>query len=185
MLRFFHTFFCSGCYYNMWPYFRPVLDRYIVSFCWVTVSIHKSTLWEPSLFVFLFFLPFSILNSIEYVICRMYFFYLRGDMIPMFRLPLHSLHVDFEVSERPVNLIIHAVTRKFITNLMMIPGLAITLVVKSARGLLSALCMMTSSNGNIFRVTGHLCGKFTGPRWISRTKASDAELWCFLWFTPE
>ena len=39
--------------------------------------------------------------------------------------------------------------------------------------------MMTLSNGNIFRVTGHLCGKFTGPRWISRTKASDAELWCF------
>ena len=26
------------------------------------------------------------------------------------------------------------------------------------------LHMMTSSNGNIFRVTGHLCGKFTGPR---------------------
>ena len=39
--------------------------------------------------------------------------------------------------------------------------------------------MMTSSNGNIFRVTGHLCGKFADPRWISRTKASDAELWCF------
>ena len=35
--------------------------------------------------------------------------------------------------------------------------------------------MMTSSNGNIFRVTGHLCGEFTGPRWIPRTKASDAE----------
>ena len=40
--------------------------------------------------------------------------------------------------------------------------------------------MMTSSNGNIFRVTGHLCGEFTGPRWIPRTKASDAELWFFL-----
>ena len=26
--------------------------------------------------------------------------------------------------------------------------------------------MMTSSNGNIFRVTGHFCGEFTGPRWI-------------------
>ena len=39
--------------------------------------------------------------------------------------------------------------------------------------------MMTSSNGNIFRVSGHLCGEFTGPRWIPRTKASDAELWCF------
>ena len=31
--------------------------------------------------------------------------------------------------------------------------------------------MMTSSNGNIFRVTGHLCGEFTGPRWIPHTKA--------------
>ena len=36
--------------------------------------------------------------------------------------------------------------------------------------------MMTSSNGNIFRVTVHLCGEFTGPRWIPRTKASDAEI---------
>ena len=27
--------------------------------------------------------------------------------------------------------------------------------------------MMTSSNGNKFRVTGHLCGEFTGHRWIS------------------
>ena len=29
-------------------------------------------------------------------------------------------------------------------------------------------------------LTGQLCGEFTGHRWISRTKASDAELWCFL-----
>ena len=27
----------------------------------------------------------------------------------------------------------------------------------------SYICMMTSSNGNIFRVTGPLCGEFTGP----------------------
>ena len=45
--------------------------------------------------------------------------------------------------------------------------------------------MMTSSNGNIFRVTGHLCGEFTGPRWIPCTKASDAKLWCFLWSALE
>ena len=45
--------------------------------------------------------------------------------------------------------------------------------------------MMTSSNGNIFRVTCHLCWEFTGHRWISHTKASDAELWCFLWSAPE
>ena len=47
------------------------------------------------------------------------------------------------------------------------------------------LNMMTSSNGNIFRVTGHLCGEFTGYRWILRTKASDAELLCFLWSASE
>ena len=38
--------------------------------------------------------------------------------------------------------------------------------------------IMTSSNGNIFRVTGPLCGEFTGHRRIPLTKASDAELWC-------
>ena len=36
-----------------------------------------------------------------------------------------------------------------------------------------------------FRVTGHLCGEFTGPRWIPHTKASDVELWCFLWSVSE
>ena len=45
--------------------------------------------------------------------------------------------------------------------------------------------MMASSNGNIFRVTGPLCGKFTGHRWIPLTKAGDAELWCILWSAPE
>ena len=40
--------------------------------------------------------------------------------------------------------------------------------------------MMTSSNGSIFHVTCHLCGEFTDHRWILRTKASDAELWCVL-----
>ena len=45
--------------------------------------------------------------------------------------------------------------------------------------------MKTSSNGNIFRITGHLCGEFTSYRWIPRTKASNAELWGFLWSVPE
>ena len=39
--------------------------------------------------------------------------------------------------------------------------------------------MMTSSNGNIFRVTGPLWGKFTG-----HSHQSGAELWCFLWSAP-
>ena len=39
--------------------------------------------------------------------------------------------------------------------------------------------MMTSSNGNRFRVAGPLWGM------IPLTIASDAELWCFLWSAPE
>ena len=42
--------------------------------------------------------------------------------------------------------------------------------------------MMTSSNGNIFHVTEHLCGEFIGDRWIPHTKASarsfDVSLIC-------
>ena len=37
---------------------------------------------------------------------------------------------------------------------------------------------------NIFRVTGPL-GETTGHRCIPLTKASEAELWCCLWFAPE
>ena len=43
---------------------------------------------------------------------------------------------------------------------------------------------MTSSNGKIFCVTGPLCGELTGHRWIPLTKASDAEIWFFLWSVP-
>ena len=44
----------------------------------------------------------------------------------------------------------------------------------------SYACMLMSSNGNIFHITGPLRGESTGHRWIPLTKASDAELWCFL-----
>ena len=54
-------------------------------------------------------------------------------------------------------------------------------------GVIRHQTMMTSSNRNIFRVTGPLCGEFTGHRRIPITKASGVlmELWCFLWFVPE
>ena len=45
--------------------------------------------------------------------------------------------------------------------------------------------MKTSSNGNLFRVTGPLWGEFTGHRWIPLIKASDAELWCLIWSAHE
>ena len=61
----------------------------------------------------------------------------------------------------------------------------LTLELRAHTYALWTVYMMTSSNGNLFRVTGHLCEEFTGPRWIPRTKASDAELWCFLWSASE
>ena len=45
--------------------------------------------------------------------------------------------------------------------------------------------MMTSSNGNIFRIAGPLWGESTGDWWILLTKANDEKLWCFLWSAPE
>ena len=48
-----------------------------------------------------------------------------------------------------------------------------------------AIIMMTSSNGNIFCVTGPLWGESTSHRWISLTKACDTELWCFPSSVPE
>ena len=45
--------------------------------------------------------------------------------------------------------------------------------------------MMTSSDVNIFRVTGPLWGESNGYQWISLTKASDVEGWCFLRSAPE
>ena len=44
--------------------------------------------------------------------------------------------------------------------------------------------MMTSSNGNFF-VLLDLWGESTAHRWISHTKASNAELWCFRRCAPE
>ena len=41
--------------------------------------------------------------------------------------------------------------------------------------------MMTSSNGNIFRVTVPLCGEFIGHRWIPLTKASFGVFFICAW----
>ena len=45
--------------------------------------------------------------------------------------------------------------------------------------------MMTPLTGHAFPVTGRLCRQFTALQWIPRTKASDAELWYFLWSASE
>ena len=45
--------------------------------------------------------------------------------------------------------------------------------------------MMTSMEINIFRVTGPFEGISPVTRDFSSERASDAELWCFLWSAPE
>ena len=44
--------------------------------------------------------------------------------------------------------------------------------------------MMTSSNRNIFRVAGPLWGNSPVTGEFPAPKASNGELWCFLWFAP-
>ena len=53
------------------------------------------------------------------------------------------------------------------------------------RGKENLLNMMTSSNGNIFRVTDPLLVESTDHRWFLFTKANDAELWSFLLSAPQ
>ena len=43
------------------------------------------------------------------------------------------------------------------------------------------LFAMTSSNGNIFRVTGHLCGEFTCHRWHGALMFSLISVWIYGW----
>ena len=45
--------------------------------------------------------------------------------------------------------------------------------------------MMTSSNRNIFRVTVHLCGEFTGPREVAAKKQPREALMFFFLSAPE
>ena len=47
------------------------------------------------------------------------------------------------------------------------------------------LDMMTSSNGNMFRVTGPLWEEFTDGQFPSQRPGSDAELLCLLRLAPE
>ena len=75
----------------------------------------------------------------------------------------------------PIVVITLSFSSNHTTNLLVMIYQLVEFVINQVR-----LRMMTSSNGNIFRVTGHLCGEFTGPRWIPHTKANDAELWCLL-----
>ena len=49
----------------------------------------------------------------------------------------------------------------------------------SPYGVTRPQCMMASSNGSFFLITGPLCREFNGDRWIPFTKGQSCRLWCF------
>ena len=114
--------------------------------------------------------------------------YMRTQQIcpPQSFMVLTCSHKHKKAYHRPnnigVDIIIRTATAVIILNLVLAKG-----DISHQRSLFIKRphLMMTSWNGNIFRVTGPLCREFTGHRWIPRAKASDAELWCFLLSVPE
>ena len=72
--------------------------------------------------------------------------------------------------------------RAIYTCLTTLSNIALYFILHSDDKRRSKVCMMTSSTGNIFFVTGHLCGEFSYHRWIPLTKASIAELWYIFFY---
>ena len=97
------------------------------------------------------------------------------------RLLIHGLVIDISF---PIQKLI-SITNPWISNHDRSASLAFVrgMVSSPHKGPVSR--KMFPFDGNIFRVTGLLCGELAGGRWIPRTKASDAELWCFLWSMPD
>ena len=97
----------------------------------------------------------------------------------------HGLHSWHHGNSRYSMSIIEATTKNMDKSLALIHSEVVIQPQQTKHNITININTMTSSNGNIFRVTGPLCGEFTGHRWIPRTNASDAELWRFLWSGPD
>ena len=93
----------------------------------------------------------SSANVREYTVTRM--------SIPM------QLQCMKRITEYPLALIVITDITKLVRYIQ-VKSLRIIWKLASCRYQVAVTCMMTSSNGNIFRVTAHLCGQFTGPRWF-------------------
>ena len=108
-----------------------------------------------------------------------------GNVISIFAHVKHIILVFITAASR--NMLIWNVTRcckslSWLRHQMetFSPLLAICVGNSSVTGEFPAQLPVTRSFDVFF--TGHLCGEFISHRWIPRTKASDAELWCFLYW---
>ena len=195
------THFLRSCYIscNVPIFYLPLLQRLIallhcmdsgppnLTWQWVTLQsqvaqLAMSQAWKQKRLIFMVLLSLldaskavnlTALNTINSTQILHYF--LLGHLTDIFWRPIKSrwefyLAVFLPLATGQLLPFPHAMATQVLCHVQTI---AVITISKSDD-------MMSSSNGNIFRVTGHLCGEFTGLRWIPRTKASDAELWCFL-----
>ena len=101
-----------------------------------------------------------------------HFHYCRSVATTIFSYPLWQILQKWKSYGAPVNgYILHSVCPdghfKVIREGFVSKTFSVAILTTVARtycsGSNGVLCMMTSSNGHIFCVTGHLCGEFTGP----------------------
>ena len=129
-------------------------------------------------------------NAYENIVCEMAAISSRGDELKLLtRDPNPGGQVHSSVTARIFRIIsiivYHISYRKVVPSLCKRNFLKVLPSYNKARGVSGKVLFRNISRRDIFRVTGHLCWEFTGDRWIPHTKASDAELWSFLWSAPE
>ena len=71
----------------------------------------------------------------------------------------------------------------FLVAVYLVPSMAILIAL--ARLSLSSFPLQGHDNVIKWKHFPRYCVELTGHQWIPRTKANDAELWCFLWSPPE
>ena len=63
--------------------------------------------------------------------------------------------------------------------MIFVPYKSISIWKQRDMGIDQSVPMMTSSNGNIYRITGPLCGGFTGDRGLNKRLSKQLRRWLF------
>ena len=150
----------------------------------VKYSSQENYIWifKPSIFT-LHFVFFWVLQFL-WVLCNEPILHL----LPFHRAVVFHTSVAFTIHQIKFVGIGHVEFPEFLGNGPGNKGKVVSIQydrIRTGTCILSKHDIMMSSNGNIFCVTGPLCGEFAGHRCIPLIKSSDSELWCFHWSVPE
>ena len=115
--------------------------------------------WQSSHWIYIYIYPFTSIfqsrtNIIKYMVYGQYFY--RCCHIPSINLTIDRYFLCNELYNKII--IVFPVLLTGITDITLV----YTTIWRCCHGRRCILIMMTSSNGNIFRFPGHLCGEFTG-----------------------